>query len=141
VGHFLAEDSAFDKAVWPIHKPVGALLFVLALLRAIWGLANAGRRPASVNRAAHLGHLTLYVLMLAIPAIGLLRQYGSGRAFEPFGLMVFEARPDKVQWMTDLGGLLHGELGWLFLACIVGHVGLAMWHRRKGPDVLPRMIG
>ena len=30
--------------------------------------------------------MALYLLMWAVPAIALLRQYGSGRAFAPFGI-------------------------------------------------------
>lgn len=142
LAHYLAEDSALDTLLWPIHKPLGALLFPLAIARAVWGLATAGRRPAALNTAAHGGHLVLYALMLAIPAIGLIRQYGSGRAFEIFGVSIFAAREDDaIEWMTQLGGDFHGELGWVFMACVAGHIGMALWHRRRGPNVLPRMIG
>jgi cytochrome b561 len=44
--------------------------------------------------------------------------------------------------MVELGGLLHGELGWVLLACVVGHIAMALWHRRHPTsNVLPRMIG
>ncbi|HOM14294.1 MAG TPA: cytochrome b/b6 domain-containing protein [Rubrivivax sp.] len=141
--HQFLEDSALDGVLWPLHRPLGALLMLLVLLRAAWALLHAKRRPAHVSRAAQLGHLALYALMAAVPFIGLLRQYGSGRAFAPFGLALMPGRPDdKIGWMVDLGGVLHGELGWVLLACVAGHIAMTLWHRRHpAADVLPRMVG
>jgi cytochrome b561 len=83
----------------------------------------------------------LYLLMIAVPAIALVRQYGSGRAFAPFGLPLMAAREnDRIDWMVQLGRLLHGELGWVLLALVAGHVAMAIWHRRGAHDVMPRMI-
>ena len=143
ITHSLAEKSALDAFLWPTHKHVGSLLMLLVLLRGAWALMNAGRRPPSVGTLAHLGHLGLYGLMVAIPFIGLLRQYGSGRAFAPFGIPLMPGRPDdRIDWMVELGGLLHGELGWVLLACVVGHIAMALWHRRHPTsNVLPRMVG
>ena len=144
ITHSLAEKSALDAFMWPTHKHVGSVLMVLVMLRGLWALMNASRRPPSVNLPARLGHALLYLLMVAIPFIALLRQYGSARAFAPLGLPVFPGRDEatKVQWMTDLGGALHGELGWVLLAVVVGHVGMALLHRRHpSEDVLPRMVG
>ena len=138
---FFAEESTIERLLWPLHKPTGALLMALVVLRAGWAWLHARQRPPQVSRAAHLGHLALYALMFAVPCIGLLRQYGSGRAFAPFGIPLMPGRPDdKIEWMTQLGGLLHGEIGWVLLALVAGHVGMALWHRRTGHhDVLPRM--
>lgn len=141
--HFLAEDSALDKLLWPTHKHLGFALALLALLRLGWTASRPpGARPPHLNRAAAAGHALLYVLMLAIPSIALLRQYGSGRAFSPLGLPLFPGfdPANKIVWMTELGGALHGELGWLLAVMIVGHVGAVVWHRLRGEDVLPRML-
>ena len=146
ITHSLAEKSALDAFLWPTHKHVGSLLMLLVLLRAAWALLHAGQRPPHINLAAHLGHLALYALMLAVPFIGLLRQYGSGRAFAPFGVPLMPGRDnDKIDWMVELGGLLHGELGWVLMACVAGHIAMALWHSRKGAsavdNVMPRMLG
>jgi cytochrome b561 len=129
IAHYFAKDSAVDALLWQAHKPVGALIFALWILRAVWALLHARQRPP-------------HVLMLAVPAIALLRQYGSGRAFAPFGIPLMQGHDDKISWMTELGSLLHGELGWVLLALVVGHITMALWHRRPGhTNVLPRMIG
>ena len=140
---FFAKDSALYELVWPVHRPLGTLLLLLVVLRATWSLLHARQRPVHTSLAARLGHLALYALMAAVPFLALLRQYGSARGFAPWGIPLMEARgDDKIEWMTALGGLLHGTLGWVLLACVVGHVAMALWHRRPGhTDVLPRMLG
>lgn len=142
MAHYFAEDTAIEAFLWPAHKPLGALLMALVVVRVLWAVTHRGRRPASINGAAHWGHKALYTLMIAVPCIGLLRQYGSGRAFSPFGIALMRDRPDeKIEWMTQLGSLLHGELGWVLLALVAGHIFMALWHRRTAHNVLPRMIG
>lgn len=144
ITHWAAEKSALDAFLWPTHKHLGSLLMVLVLVRGLWALRNAGRRPPAINAPARLGHLALYALMFAIPVIGLLRQFGSGRAFAPLGLPLFPGfdESQKITWLVDLGGLLHGELGWALLVLSCGHVAMALWHRRSAQhNVLPRMIG
>ncbi|MGY4533203.1 cytochrome b561 [Pseudomonas sp. TE3786] len=139
---YLALDSALDKLLWPTHKVLGLLLFVLLLVRICWSLLRLHYRPKSVSRAAQVGHLALYGFMFVIPFIGLIRQYGSGRAFSAFGLSVFEERAAKLQWMIDLGSNFHGLLGWTLLVLIVGHIGAVVVHHRQGnSQVLRRMFG
>lgn len=138
--HFAFPDTALEAAVWGAHKPLGALLMLLVMLRLVWALVDHGRRPPSINLVASLGHLALYALMVAVPLVALLRQYGSGRAFAPFGIPLMPGFEGEVEWMTALGGIFHGLLGWVLLALVVGHAAMAIWHRRAGDeDVLARM--
>ena len=141
--HYLLSDSALDKFLWPTHKQVGLLLMGLLVLRVVWSLLNRHRRPPSINLGAHLGHLVLYGFMFAIPFLGLLRQYGSGRAFSAFGLPVMAGfQGEKVQWMIDLGSNFHSLLGWTLLVLIVGHIGAVVLHCVKGDrQILLRMAG
>ena len=135
------EDSALESFLWGTHRTVGVLLLSLLVLRVLWALANASRRPSSVSVMATLGHVALYGLMFAVPTIALIRQYGSGRSLEVFGLTLMSGFDgEEITWMTNLGGLLHGELGWTLLALIVGHIVMAFLHRKlTHHDVLTRM--
>jgi cytochrome b561 len=140
--HLLLEDTAVEAFLFSTHKPLGFLLFLLIIVRIVWALANLSSRPPSINAAARWGHVGLYVLMLVVPALALLRQYGSGRSFEPFGLPLFPGfDADKIAWMVTPGNLLHSWLGWALLAMIVGHVVMAIRHRKNPAhtDVMPRM--
>jgi cytochrome b561 len=142
--HFLLEDTAVEAFFWPTHKPLGVLLLILIVIRLGWAAINVARRPASINLLAKLGHLGLYAFLLVIPVLGLLRQYGSGRAFEPLGIPLFPGFDgDEIAWMVEPGNALHGLLGWLLLAMIVGHIIMVIYHRKAAgqPDVLPRMWG
>ena len=144
LSHYGFGDTAFESPFWPTHKPMGLILIVLVVIRLVWALTNVARRPLSINLAAKLGHLGLYALLFLIPALALLRQYGSGRAFEPFGLPLMSGfEGDKIAWMVEPGNLLHGVLGWVLLAMVIGHVGMALLHRKQPGqiNVLPRMWG
>lgn len=139
----VAEDSALDEFLWATHKHSGVLLLLLIILRAAWAVANADRRPPAISKAARLGHLAMYGLIILIPVLALLRQYGSGRAFSPLGLPLMPGFEEKIEWMLVPANLFHGLLGWLLLLLIVGHVVMTLVHRhRRGDeDVLPRMLG
>lgn len=143
LAHVLLEGTALDKFAWSTHKAMGLVLMVLVVVRLGWALFSHGRRPAAVSSMAKLGHVTLYALMFVIPFVALLRQYGSGREFEAFGVTLMPGFTDgKIEWMIAPASLLHGNLGWLLLALIIGHVVMAFIHRRQGgEDVLARMIG
>src|SRR5690606_17877962 len=82
------------------HKPAGLLLLVLVVIRIAWSLYNHRRRPAyavgTTGRLARLGHVLLYGLMLVVPALALLRQVGSGKAFSAFGIQVSQNTGVKV---------------------------------------------
>lgn len=145
VVHFFAPRSELSNLLMATHKHVGVLLLALAVVRALWALLHLRRRPPELSRAAGLGHLALYALMLGVPLAAVLRQWGAGRPFSPLGLPLFPARDasTKVDWAVNLGNLLHGELGWALLALALGHLAMVVWHRRRGSahDVLPRMLG
>lgn len=128
------------------HAPVGAALFVLVILRVLWALANRRTRPAHGDgwqgRAAAAGHALLYLLMLAIPSLGLLRAWGSERGLTLFGAQIFAPKSPPVEWTAALAGALHGELAWLLLAVVAGHVAMVGVHQAMWRDgTLKRMAG
>lgn len=128
------------------HKGIGTILMVLIAIRAVWGLYNMARRPGHAagfwGLAAKLGHLVLYGLMLIVPALALLRQYGSGKPLEVFGLTVMNRGGAEIPWMTAPGNAAHGLLAWVLLAVIAGHIGMVLVHRYVWNDgTTRRMIG
>lgn len=129
-----------------LHQPLGAVLFVLVVLRVIWALMNRRNRPPHApglpGQAARAGHVALYALILAVPGLGLVRAWGNTRAFEPFGLAVFPAREEAVGWAVSAGNAAHGLLGWALAALVAGHVVMALLHAIVLRDrTLARMAG
>lgn len=137
-------DTALTRAVGGSHLTMGFTLFVLVLIRGAWGWANLRRRPqhpGRLGRAAVAGHGLIYFLMVFVPTLALLRQYGSGKGFSPFGIELMRVRDQKIPWMMLPADLLHYWLGFLLLAVILGHVTMSILHRRLGPeDIIERML-
>lgn len=128
------------------HQKVGTVLFALIVLRSVWALVNRKQRPLHgvglMGMAARLGHLALYALMLLIPVAALLRAYGSERVFAPFGFQIFPAQTPEIAWMVGIGEALHGEMAWVLLALIAGHVLMVGIHEGMWRDgTLSRMAG
>jgi cytochrome b561 len=138
--HYFFEDTAIESFFWPSHKTLGVLLLLLMVLRLLWALVNVSTRPKSVSTLAKLGHWALYLVVITVPILALIRQYGSGRSFEIFGVTVFSGfEGEKIKWMMDLGTDFHGELGWVLLALIVGHIIFAFKHKKSEKEVFARM--
>ena len=128
------------------HSPIGAVLFCLVVIRALWAFCNRRRRPAPSPDAlgwfARAGHGAMYAVMLVLPSLGLLRAYGSGKGFTPFGMAVFPATGGRVDWMVAPANLLHGVLGWTLMALVAGHIIMVVIHKSwLGDEVAARMMG
>lgn len=125
------KDSAAYGFFWSAHHTIGFSLLILVLLRGVWGLLNLSKRPrkqGAIGQLAAAGHLVIYILMFAVPALALLRSYGSGRGFSAFGIQVFQQTGVQNAALTAPGNAAHGLLGWVLLAVIVGHVFMALVH-------------
>lgn len=123
------------------HKSVGVILLILLMLRVAWALINGRHRPLN-TWAAKAGHLALYVLMLVVPMVGLLRQYGAARGdLNVFGITVMHAAEHKIVALTELGNRAHGKLAWMLFILVVGHVSMAIYHQLRGEKILQRMLG
>lgn len=114
------------------HASVGTLLLVLVIARALWAVVEWRNRPPHtsgfVGLASAAGHALLYLLMLVIPAIALLRMFGSGRGVKLFGVQLVEPTRQQVEWMMAPANALHGNLAWLLLAVIAGHILMVAVH-------------
>ena len=127
------------------HASVGLLILVLAAVRLVWAFANRSgrpREPSVIGLLARAGHLALYLLMLAVPALALVRAWGSGRGIGFFGIELVAATGHRVETLMAPANALHGPLAWTLLALIVGHIGMVAVHRWLWrDDVLGRMAG
>lgn len=141
----LPSENALREALWSYHYDLGTTLFLLVALRGAWGLANISRRPShagAAGRAAVIGHVAIYALMVVVPFVKLLSSVGSTRGLNYLGVTLVPGRETEIAWMVAPQEW-HGEMGWILALLILGHAGMALvWHRMMRRDeVLGRMAG
>lgn len=128
------------------HKWAGVTVFLLALARLAW---RATHQPPAMpwqmsklqQAAANVGHVALYLLMLAIPLSGWLMSSAKGFQTVWFGVLPI---PDLLAKDKELGDMLlelHQGLNLLLIALLIVHVAAALKHHFfDKDDVLTRML-
>lgn len=148
-GGVLAEaicgETPFVKTWTGTHSSVGLIILVAALVRIGWAIAQRPRRPAYSaslsGTAARAMHMFFYTAMLVIPSIALLRAIGSGRGVKFFGAELLAPTGQKIPELMTPANALHGLLGWIFLALIIGHIIMALFHHFVTKDgVMAKMV-
>ena len=128
------------------HKWAGVSVFVLVWLRLFWRLTHrppafAASLSATQQALAHLGHLALYLLMIAIPVSGWLMSSAKGVQTVWFGVLPL---PDLLGRDKALGAQLadlHSALNIGLLVLIGGHAAAALFHHLvRKDDTLRRML-
>ena len=128
------------------HKWAGVSVFVLVWLRLFWRLTHrppafAASLSATQQALAHLGHLALYLLMIAIPVSGWLMSSAKGVQTFWFGVLPL---PDLLGRDKALGAQLadlHSALNIGLLVLIGGHAAAALFHHLvHKDDTLRRML-
>ncbi len=138
--------GAERTALMGVHKSVGATVILLVVLRLVWRRISpppalpAGTSPM-MALAAKGGHVALYVLMIAVPVVGVLMSQAKGRPVEVWGLFTL---PALLGENKDLGHQLeevHEVLGNLIMIVAGLHAAAAMFHQYVLKDgVLARML-
>ena len=123
-----------------IHKPLGILILILALIRLVVRLRYGAPPlpldlPEPMKLAAYLSHYALYALMIAMPLIGWAMQSAGG--YPVIMWQGFELPPILPHDIVVYGQLrrVHGLLGYAFFLLILGHLAAALmhaWVRRDG---------
>ena len=136
--------TKLNLLVW--HKSTGMLILALLALRLLWRLSHrAPQLPREMPRweraGAHLSHVLLYLLMIALPLTGWVISSASNVPFKIFWTIPLPAiaAPDKA--LADLFATIHGWLVTLLALVLVAHVGAALRHHYVKKDtVLTRML-
>lgn len=130
-----------------IHKPLGALLLVLVLVRLFVRLrgpvpALPADMPGWQQRIAHASHVLLYALLILQPLVGWAMQSAGGYPVVLIEGHELPALVDPSVWLHSLLRSAHGVIALLLIATILLHVAAALFHglvRRDG--VLASMTG
>ncbi len=129
-----------------IHRSTGILLFIVILLRLAWRLGEGTPAPEPNHkqweiRSAHLAHLLLYLLPLAIALSGYLMSSADGRAASVFGWFSIPAMYTGLERQEDIMGGIHEILAWCLITIVAVHTAGALKHHFIDRDsTLTRML-
>lgn len=138
--------SPWKLKIYSWHKWAGITAFLLVLARLGWRFTHRPPKlplnmPKIMQLGAHIGHVMLYVLMIAIPLSGWLMSSAKGVQTVYFGVLPI---PDLLAKNKDLGELLrtvHMSMNFTLAALVIGHAGAAIKHHLiDKDDVLTRML-
>ena len=122
-----------------IHKPLGIVILVLALIRLVVRLARGApplpaSMPEPMKLAARLSHLAFYLLMIGLPLIGWGMLSAADYPVVVFGIHLPPILPHSNGLHTLLWNA-HRVLALCFFALILVHLAAALLHalvRRDG---------
>jgi cytochrome b561 len=150
LGWWSTEMSYYDplyRTVPDLHRALGVLAACLILLRIAWALYNPHPLPAATAQpwerwAARIGHLSLYILMVAIPVSGYLISTADGRGVAVFGLFELPALLPADAGREELAGSAHYFLAFGAAYLVLLHAAAALKHQFIDRDgTLRKMIG
>jgi len=127
------------------HKWIGVTVFLLAVARVAWRLTHPApplpaTMPAWQHKAAHLAHLLLYVLIVAVPLSGWLYSTAAGVPTVYLGLVRLPdlLAPDK--GVADQLKFAHYLLNTALASIVILHAAAALKHQFIDKDgLLARM--
>ena len=128
----LPRENPIRELLWSYHTDLGLTLFVLVVIRGLWGLLNLRNRPSEagfIGRAASAGHAALYALMVIVPAVRILSSIGGTRGLSYLGMELVAPRETAIKWM-QAPAEWHGEMGWLLALVVLGHIAIAVGYHR-----------
>ncbi|OBB89365.1 cytochrome b [Mycolicibacterium peregrinum] len=133
VGFVLANSLADYAVLLSVHKVLGALVFVVFVIRVLNRLTDRGPAlPATVGRVERIAvvgsELAMYALLLAQPLLGWAMLSASGVPVVLGGALRL---PPVVPVNAELFGLLrdaHSVVAYALVAMIAAHVSAVLWH-------------
>lgn len=135
-----------NKQIMPLHKSIGLLLLIFAVIRIVNRLQNRSDIPATVNQGGKLlaekvVHSLLIIMTVVLPVAGWLTSNFAGRAVSFFGLFDLPTLVSKNEVMAQTLGGMHKAGAMIFLALLVIHVFAVFYHKIKaGESVMSRML-
>ncbi len=129
--------------LYGLHKSLGILTLSLMVARILWHIYSPPPRPIGGGwqaRAARATHLTLYLLLLAIPLIGWIGSAATGIDVVIFDRWTLPAiAPVSPDWEA-IGFTLHDALTKVLILLLFLHMGAALKREMDGDGTLRRMI-
>lgn len=136
-----------------LHKSIGITILLLSFARLGWRLKHeAPPLPATMplweQKAAHLGHILLYIAMIGMPLSGWAMVSASPRNIPTilFGVVPWPALPffstlEDKKAMSGFLDMVHADAAILLALLVAGHAAAALKHHFvAGDDILLRMM-
>ncbi|MGB0237585.1 MAG: cytochrome b [Cycloclasticus sp.] len=154
VGVYMTDYEVY--ALYPIHKSVGMIIFVVIMARVIWRVKQGWPEAASNYKSwehalAKIVHWILIITTVVMPISGMLMSGLGGYGLAIFGLELLAAtpNPDEPGRMIPINGPIAGAAhetheiaGKLMFAAFLFHVAGALKHHFMDKDgTLKRMLG
>ena len=121
---FEPANEAFKLRLYNIHESLGVIVFVLMLIRVLNRYRNPPPplpegTPAVIHLAAHVSHVSLYVLLVLMPVIGFLATNSWGFPLSVFGVLPLPSPLGKDEDLAKILSLLHLS-GAIALVLLIG---------------------
>ena len=146
-GNFLsyATDGSLKSTIITLHKNIASVIIFLVIMRIFWRYTHPApalpdSMSAKMKTMAHLGHLVLYLLLLALPITGCLFSWSAGH---PVPVLYLFEIPRFVQDNPDLLERvkpLHIYLSWFAGIVVLGHLLMALKHHFIDKDQILRSM-
>ncbi|TVP72733.1 MAG: cytochrome b [Rhodobacteraceae bacterium] len=127
-----------------LHKNGGVIIFALVLARLAWRLVSPPPPlPASIpdwqHRAARLGHMALYAMLVVMSVSGYVRVRAGGFPVEMLDAIGAPTLVPRSEALADFAQSVHGYARFVLVALIVVHVGAALMHMVRRDGVMRRI--
>jgi len=139
-------DTWYKQGPW-LHKSIGIMLFFIVVFRLCWRVltpppaALTSHKPREI-KLAHMAHLLMYLLLLAIMVSGYLISTADNRAIEVFGWFDVPATITSLPDQEDIAGWAHLILASTLIGLVVLHAAAALKHHFFDRDrTLKRIFG
>lgn len=146
-GNFLSYevDGSFKGSVITLHKNIATVIIFLVIIRIFWRYTHpVPKLPDNMSPMmktfAHLGHLALYFMLLALPITGCLFSWSAGH---PAPVLYLFEIPRLVEANDDLLYIvkpLHIYLSWAAGLLLIGHILAALKHHFIDKDNVLRSM-
>ncbi len=130
-----------------LHQGLGLVLWLLAMLLVLWRIYGRSPRPEATRftwqiATSRIVSTALYALLLVLPPLGYLAASMTASRVRLPGTLSMPSMPlppnaELALWIAAT----HRLLAWSFLACVVIHLGIALYHHLVVRDrMLERML-
>lgn len=134
-GNFLSyeNDGSFKADVIHAHKNIATTIIFLLFIRIFWRYTHPTPQlpdsmSPSMKKMAHVGHLALYFMLVALPITGCLYSWSLGYTAPVLYLFELPNLIDVNPAVTAIVKPLHIWISWASGLLLLGHIAAAMKH-------------